>query len=172
MHDFAYIKTTAAQWRQDNGYVDKGGVIVIYRDEVQGWVNELRDPSSWQPGCIATDSDGNQWQASGGNDQDGAAEWRPIGTMDKEQVYDEKISPLVKHIIAVCEAHGIAWIANFAIPTEEDDGLQVLTNQPDENGRVPTNHIAAVKVIRPSRPEPMMLTTEHTDGSVTLTAII
>jgi uncharacterized protein YukJ len=79
MHDFAHIKTTAAQWRQDNGYVDKGGVIVIYRDEVQGWVNELRDPGSWRPGCIATDSDGNQWLACGGNDQDGAEEWQAVG---------------------------------------------------------------------------------------------
>lgn len=78
MNDFAHIKTMAAQWRQDNGYADTSGVIVTYQNEVQGWVNELRDPQHWQPGCIATDIDGNQWRASGGNDQDGAAEWQPV----------------------------------------------------------------------------------------------
>lgn len=80
MDDFAHIKTIAAQWRQDNGYVDKGGVIIIYRDQVQGWVNELRDPSSWRPGCIAVDSDDNQWLAVGGNEYDGAAEWQAVDT--------------------------------------------------------------------------------------------
>jgi hypothetical protein len=94
MHDFAHIKTMAAQWRQDNGYVDKGGVIVIYRDEVQGWVNELRDPSSWRPGCIATDSDGNHWLASGGNDQDGATEWQPAGPAPTAKKLSELYPPL------------------------------------------------------------------------------
>ncbi|MCF7964194.1 MAG: hypothetical protein K9L79_01505 [Methylobacter tundripaludum] len=172
MNDLAHIRTLTAQWRQEQGYADKGGVIVVYQNEVQGWVNELRDPQHWTPGCIATDSVGNQWKAAGGNEQDGAAEWQPIGIMNKEQIYDEQISPLVGQILAICKEHGIAWIANFAIPTEEDDSLQVLTNWPDENGKFPDNHQAAVRVIRPFNPGPMMLTTEHSDGSVTLTAII
>lgn len=81
MIDLAYIRTLAAQWRQTRGYADKGGVIVVYQNEVQGWVNELRDPQHWQPGCIATDSEGNQWATHGGNDQDGAAEWRPLNAI-------------------------------------------------------------------------------------------
>lgn len=175
MNDLTRIKTIADEWRQESGYADKGGVVVIYQNQVCGWVNELRNPSSWQPGCIATDSEGNQWQAVGGNEYDGAEEWQPIlidAPRNKEQVYDEEISPLMLEIVAICKAHGIAMLANFFIPTLENESLQVLTNLPDETGNVPDIHAAAVRMIMPSSPEPIMLTTEHSDGSVTMTAII
>jgi hypothetical protein len=41
--DSQNLMSTALQWRIENGYVDKGGVVVIFNDEVQGWVNELRN---------------------------------------------------------------------------------------------------------------------------------
>lgn len=55
-----------------------GGVIVFRDHKLQGWVNELRNPEHWMPGCIAVDTDGRQWQATGGNDYDGATQWTPI----------------------------------------------------------------------------------------------
>lgn len=70
------IKNQAKVWRKENGYTDKGGVIVILSDEIQGWVNELRDPQHWQPGCIAIDNNGNEWIATGGNNYDGADSWQ------------------------------------------------------------------------------------------------
>ncbi len=73
-----HINKLANEWRQDWGYVDKGGVIVVFNDEVQGWVNELRDPQSWRPGCIACDSEGNQFIAVGGNNSDGAERWEAL----------------------------------------------------------------------------------------------
>ncbi|MBU1342614.1 MAG: hypothetical protein KKD66_13420 [Proteobacteria bacterium] len=42
-------KSLADKWRIENGHSDKGGVIIIFRDEGQGWVNELCDPQAWQP---------------------------------------------------------------------------------------------------------------------------
>jgi hypothetical protein len=42
---------------------------------VQGWVNKLRNPEHWQPGCIAVAEDGKTWTAFGGNEQDGALLW-------------------------------------------------------------------------------------------------
>ena len=36
--------------------------------------------------------------------------------MNKEEVYDEEISPLMKQIITLCKANGIAMVMNFAIP--------------------------------------------------------
>ncbi len=57
----------------------KGGVVVLWEGKAQGWVNELRDPRSWQPGCIAVSVDSDrQWQAIGGNDYDGALVWEEL----------------------------------------------------------------------------------------------
>lgn len=66
----------ARKYRQETGYFD--GVITIYQGEVQGWSNELRNPERWRPGCIAVDSNDNQWVAVGGNDYDGANEWKAL----------------------------------------------------------------------------------------------
>lgn len=52
-----------------------GGVVVFYDGKICGWMNRLRDPESWRPGCIAADSNGDHWIARGGNEYDGAEEW-------------------------------------------------------------------------------------------------
>ena len=66
----------ATRYRENNHYQD--GVVTVYRGEVQGWTNELRNPENWVPGCVTIDVEGNQWIAIGGNDYDGAAEWKPV----------------------------------------------------------------------------------------------
>lgn len=53
----------------------KGVVVINTAGEACGWVNELRNPESWEPGCVAVDADGNRWLATGGNAYDGAEEW-------------------------------------------------------------------------------------------------
>ncbi|WP_299594318.1 hypothetical protein [uncultured Microbulbifer sp.] len=68
-------KQKAQRWREHNGYTGKGGVVVLFNDKVCGWMNELRDPQGWEPGCIALDEHGNQWQASGGDSYNGAERW-------------------------------------------------------------------------------------------------
>ena len=69
------IQAQAAQWRTEEGYTDKGGVGVIFNGEVQGWVDELRDPHHWVAGCIAIDTDGNEYIALLGTEYDGADRW-------------------------------------------------------------------------------------------------
>jgi hypothetical protein len=54
------------------------GVVVIFENEVTGWMNELRDPQHWMPGCIAVDVDGNAWLATGGNEAGGATHWDSV----------------------------------------------------------------------------------------------
>lgn len=71
---------TAHVWREKNGYIAKGGVIVIFNGLAQGWVRELRNPETWRPGCIAVDEAGHSWIAVGGNDQCGASKWMPKDT--------------------------------------------------------------------------------------------
>jgi hypothetical protein len=48
---------------------------VLFDGEVQGWVNTLRNPDHWQPGCIAVDEDGRTWTTIAGNERDGALTW-------------------------------------------------------------------------------------------------
>lgn len=65
----------ARKWRQEQGRAGTGGVVVIYDGAVSGWVEELCDPGSWRPGCIAVDEIGKTWVAVGGNVKEGAREW-------------------------------------------------------------------------------------------------
>ncbi|MGF6995535.1 hypothetical protein [Paraburkholderia sp. GAS32] len=63
---------TARRWRQDNGYVRRAGVVVLFNGEVQSWVNKVRNPEHWQPGCNAVDEEGHTWTAIAGDQRDGA----------------------------------------------------------------------------------------------------
>lgn len=44
--------------------------------------------------------------------------------MNKEEIYDQKISPLMAQIIKACQEHNIEFIASFDIPTEEHPDLR------------------------------------------------
>ena len=65
----------AQAWREEHNYIDRGGVVVIYEGEVCGWVDELRDPQSWTPGCVAVEENGDCYEAIGGDDFGGADAW-------------------------------------------------------------------------------------------------
>ncbi|WP_288131772.1 hypothetical protein [Microbulbifer sp.] len=69
----------ALAWREERDYKGKGGVVVVFDGEVQGWVNELRDSWSWRPGCVAVSECGRQWLAVGGDDYHGAENWAELG---------------------------------------------------------------------------------------------
>lgn len=66
--------TTANKYRSEIGR--DGGVVIFWQGKVQGWVNQLRDPDQWAPGCIAIDEHGDKFIAVGGNEADGAEEWK------------------------------------------------------------------------------------------------
>jgi hypothetical protein len=46
-----------------------------HQGEVQGWVNQLRNPEHWQPGCIAVDERDRMWTTIAGSERDGALMW-------------------------------------------------------------------------------------------------
>jgi hypothetical protein len=71
----------AKRWREDHGYRGRGGVIVVYDGEAQGWVEKLRNPAHWRPGCIAVAEDGICSEAAGGNWRDGARRWQPCASL-------------------------------------------------------------------------------------------
>jgi hypothetical protein len=103
--------------------------------------------------------------------------------VNKEEIYDSQISPLMLQIIAITKAHGIAMIASFDIahdgegPNGEDcSSLVCSTHLPDGEGSVNERFNQANQVIsqgRRSHSSPVMhLTTVNPDGSKTLTAFI
>ncbi len=67
----------ARTWRERYGYVGRGGVIVVHEGETQGWVNTLRNPEHWRPGCVAVDEADRSWTTIAGTDQSGALMWLP-----------------------------------------------------------------------------------------------
>lgn len=67
--------------------------------------------------------------------------------MNKEQVYDESIEPLVAQIIAICKENHIAMLATFAIPTDADADLACTSMLPDETGDKPDFIKAAYRAL-------------------------
>ena len=103
--------------------------------------------------------------------------------MNKEEIYDSQISPLMQQIIQVCKDSGIAMQASFDIahdgegPNGEDcSSLTCTTNLPDGDGKFNERFAKANAIVRQGHashaPPVMHITTEHADGSKTLTAII
>ena len=50
--------------------------------------------------------------------------------MNKEDVYDTQINPLMAEIIKICQENKIAMLASFAIPTEENPSGPYLQSLP------------------------------------------
>lgn len=67
--------------------------------------------------------------------------------MNKEQVYDGEIAPLMHEILRICKRNGIACVASFAIPTPGDDSLAVSSSTPDGNNKRPLQHTLALNIL-------------------------
>lgn len=55
--------------------------------------------------------------------------------MNKEQIYDTQINPLMAQILEICKANGIAMLATFDIPTPENPHWACTSHLPDETGK-------------------------------------
>jgi hypothetical protein len=62
-------------------------------------------------------------------------------------VYDEQIEPLMTQIIAICQLHGIAMLADFEIPTIADEDLLCTSILPDELQENSMRHNAALRAL-------------------------
>lgn len=67
--------------------------------------------------------------------------------MNKEQVYDEQIAPLMTQIIEICEKNNIGMLADFEIPNDEDSDLCCTSGLPGENDQVSRRHSLARQVL-------------------------
>lgn len=70
------------------------GVVVFWDGQVQGWMDFLRDPQDWQPGCIAVCVfSGRQWLATGGDSYNGSKEWTPFQA-SQDLIFDDVVIKL------------------------------------------------------------------------------
>lgn len=69
-------KELAQAYRAENNR--PGGVVIIFKGQAGGWMDKLREPHRYEPGCIAVDTNGNQFLAVGGDPYNGAEEWQAL----------------------------------------------------------------------------------------------
>lgn len=67
--------------------------------------------------------------------------------MNKEQVYDEKISPLMTQIIDICHEHNIGMLADFEIPNDEDSDLCCTSATPGDGDQISRRHSRALSML-------------------------
>ncbi len=67
--------------------------------------------------------------------------------MNKEQIYDEKIHPLMGKIIEICKEHKIAMISSFSIPNDEDPNLLCTSALCNKDFDPPKEFIQMYKII-------------------------
>ncbi|HEF0076123.1 TPA: hypothetical protein R8G76_001379 [Citrobacter youngae] len=65
-----------------------------------------------------------------------------------ESVYDEKISPLMTQIIAICKEHNMPMVASFAYENCEEKGRSCCTTTLTFEGRHIREFAEATSVIR------------------------
>lgn len=68
--------------------------------------------------------------------------------MNKEQIFDAKIAPLVRDIFTLCSDYGIAMVTAFALPTTEQPGLCSFSSTPDGNGEMPEKFAEVSDILR------------------------
>lgn len=86
--------------------------------------------------------------------------------MNKEEIYDAEIAPLMAQIIDVCKTNKIAMLASFHIPTDDDENLECTTALLTGDFNPPAKLVEALKVIRPSVLGALMVKTRDAAGNV------
>lgn len=72
--------------------------------------------------------------------------------MNKEQIYDAQIYPLMDEIRRICQAENIAMLCSFSIPTPAEPKLFCTTQITDESGKLPGPLARASRQIVPIEP--------------------
>lgn len=82
--------------------------------------------------------------------------------MNKEQVYDEQISPLIAQILTICKANKIAMLADFHLGDNLKCTSVLLTDEYD-----PTqNMLLCLDILKPRGNAVAFVTTRDASGNV------
>lgn len=96
--------------------------------------------------------------------------------VNKEQIYDAQIFPLMAQILDICKEHKIAMVAAFHTPNDEDAELFCSSRVPGENGEYPAylKDLSAIvsRNIRGESAHLVMIESTDNDGVKTMTAVI
>lgn len=92
--------------------------------------------------------------------------------MRKEDIYDEKISPLMAQIIQICHEHKIAMVMSFHLPDAEQDTLHCSTALVAEEFEPSYPLTEAWKVIRGDSNSLFQITVEKATGEKTCTVVL
>jgi hypothetical protein len=65
-----------------------------------------------------------------------------------EEIYDEKISPLMKQVISICKEHKIPMIADFFLRNDEGGNFTAFTALCEEDFDPPEYYLEAIKLFR------------------------
>ena len=91
--------------------------------------------------------------------------------MNKEQVYNEKIAPLIKQVFEICEQHDIGMLAVFSIPTNENPTLACTTFIAGQNDKRGLGDVKEFRFVRPDG-KPAILRADDADGKSIITAFV
>ncbi len=83
--------------------------------------------------------------------------------MNKEQIYDSQISPLIAQVIAICKEHKIAHVCAFTLDAEE--GLCCITANTRQEFEPEERLIQAAKILYKEPARPLMVTTKDAGGN-------
>ena len=90
--------------------------------------------------------------------------------MNKEQIYDEEISPLMAQVIDICQKHKIAMVMTFHLPDDEQDTLHCSTALVSEDWKPSEMLLEMNRLLR--IPQPLrQITLEKGNGEKTLISL-
>lgn len=68
--------------------------------------------------------------------------------MNKEQVYDSEISPLMAKILEICKREKIAMVAQFSTPNDDDPDLLCTSALLEKEFNPTRDQLAALSILK------------------------
>lgn len=72
-----------------------------------------------------------------------------MARLNKEQIYDEQIAPLMNQVAAFCKHHRIAFVAAFSIPNDSDPTVTATVVNVEAEHAPPEPFVLALRELRP-----------------------
>lgn len=78
----AICRQIAADYRSQSGRIS--GVVVIYNEAVTDFIDTIRNPEQFKPGCIGVLRNDALYETVGGNDYEGATRWQRVYNAEEQ----------------------------------------------------------------------------------------